>query len=216
MSSSESSSKTTPSLSSSSSISPSTNIDETNKKDEINYLSMGIVIFMIGAALGNVMLAKRTREVMTKLESNRNPFTVIDEMQKRAKETNEQFAKNHEEFIEFFRKEEARRHQKQKASSSSSSTSTSSSSSTKSTTPSFFANKYLEGHLSTLNLKPSEFKKENVKKAFQKEALKWHPDRLAYDDPRRNEYQTMFLSVHDSYKTLIKYLDDQNKMEKRN
>lgn len=58
-------------------------------------------------------------------------------------------------------------------------------------------------HLRTLGLSPDEYNEQAVKKAFRQLVLLYHPDRVAIDDPNREEYLKKFQSISHSYQVLL-------------
>ena len=59
----------------------------------------------------------------------------------------------------------------------------------------------LPDYYSILELPPSATEEE-VKRAYKKAALKWHPDRVAVDSPERVKRTKRFQAINDAYYTL--------------
>jgi hypothetical protein len=63
-------------------------------------------------------------------------------------------------------------------------------------------------HLSVLDLTPKDFNEPAIKAAYRAKALKFHPDRVKPNDPRKEEYSKKFQNFTKSYQALLDLLKD--------
>jgi DnaJ-domain-containing protein 1 len=58
-------------------------------------------------------------------------------------------------------------------------------------------------HLRTLGLEEKDMNEKALKNAYRQLVMKYHPDRLAIDDPQREEYREKFQRISNSYNLLL-------------
>eukprot|EP01040_Poterioochromonas_malhamensis_P013620 gene13620-15006_t len=68
-------------------------------------------------------------------------------------------------------------------------------------------------HLRTLGLSPKDFNEKAVKTAYRSLVMTYHPDRIAANDPKKEEYLKKFQGISHSYQVLLDML---NKVPNRN
>jgi DnaJ-class molecular chaperone len=62
-------------------------------------------------------------------------------------------------------------------------------------------------NLTTLEMEARFPSRKEVKEAYRKAAMKYHPDRLSADDPRRSQYEKKFGEATVACKALLSHLD---------
>lgn len=62
-------------------------------------------------------------------------------------------------------------------------------------------------HLRTLGLSPKDFNEKAVKTAYRSLVMTYHPDRIAANDPKREEYLKKFQGISHSYQVLLDMLN---------
>jgi hypothetical protein len=72
-------------------------------------------------------------------------------------------------------------------------------------------NLVVTSHLATLELSASDFNERAIKAAYREMVMKFHPDRIALDDPKRDAYHKKFHAVSNSYKVLLDILNPPQK-----
>jgi DnaJ-class molecular chaperone len=66
----------------------------------------------------------------------------------------------------------------------------------------------MRSHLTALGMEARFPSKGEVKEAYRKAALKYHPDRLDSDDPKAKDYEKRFLEASVAYKALLDHLEN--------
>lgn len=158
-------------------------------------LAYVIAIITLGAAFGNMFLAGKIRNVMKaempkatwKQSSSQGPnFSTNQYQQHTQQQAHEQNFKNASG-----RNQQSRRQQEGHSSNE--------------YDP--FAHHtifdFKSEHLQTLGLTKAEFSETHIKTAYRDLVMKYHPDRIALDDPLREEYNRKFQQISSSYHILM-------------
>jgi hypothetical protein len=65
-------------------------------------------------------------------------------------------------------------------------------------------------HMRNLGLSQNDFNEKAIKNAYRELVMKYHPDRLASNDPNKAAYNKKFQSVNHSYKVLLNEINELN------
>jgi len=172
-------------------------------KQEPSSLAYVIAIITLGAAFGNMFLAGKMRNIMKaqipKAAYNWKPGS--NQGSKVHNEQNGQFnqsytnaSQSHNE--QNFNKNNRNQQQQQKSENRSN----------ENEHDPFAHYQFFDSrseHLQVLGLDKSQFSESNIKAAYRKMVMKYHPDRIALDDPKRDEYVRKFQQISASYNILM-------------
>jgi hypothetical protein len=65
-------------------------------------------------------------------------------------------------------------------------------------------------HMRNLGLSQNDFNEKAIKTAYRDMVMKYHPDRLASNDPKKDSYNKKFQSINHSYKILLDEINELN------
>jgi hypothetical protein len=174
-----------------------TTVSKANKYQP-STLAYVIAVITLGAAFGNMFLAGKIRNVMKaempkaswKQSSSQGPNFSSNQYQQQAQQqAYEQNFKNSSSKNHQSRKQQQNYHKEG------------------SNDYDPFAHHtifdFKSEHLQTLGLTKAQFSENNIKVAYRDLVMKYHPDRIALDDPLRDEYNRKFQQISSSYQILM-------------